>query len=188
MTKFRSGLEERIADLFSNLGVIYEYEPIRIAYTLQCQYCPDFVLPNGVHIEAKGLWESADRRKILQVKKDNPDLDLRMVFQSPLQQNLQRIQDHLCSVLREARHPVGCISLYPYRMADLTTQEQFKSLFRDLIEQVLEEEPNNEEALLNGLGEALDEALIHYVNVAKKVERIRERVRSAFPVPTLQQQ
>ena len=73
-------------------------------------------------------------------------------------------------------------------MADLTTQEQFKSLFRDLIDDVLEEEPNNEEALLNGLGEALDEALIHYVNVAKKVERIRERVRSALPVPTLQQQ
>lgn len=73
-------------------------------------------------------------------------------------------------------------------MADLTTQEQFKSLFRDLIDEVLEEEPNNEEALLNGLGEALDDALIHYVNVAKKVERIRERVRSAFPVPTLQQQ
>ena len=73
-------------------------------------------------------------------------------------------------------------------MADLTTQEQFKSLFRDLIDEVLEEEPNNEEALLNGLGEALDDALIHYVNVAKKVERIRERDRSAFPVPTLQQQ
>ena len=73
-------------------------------------------------------------------------------------------------------------------MADLTTQEQFKSLFRDLIDDVLEEEPNNEEALLNGLGEALDEALIHYVNVAKKVERIRERVRSALPVSTLQQQ
>ena len=82
-SKFRSGLEEKIADLFSNLGVIYEYEPIRIDYTLKCQYCPDFVLPNGVHIEAKGLWESADRRKILQVKKEHPDLDLRMVFQSP---------------------------------------------------------------------------------------------------------
>ena len=73
-------------------------------------------------------------------------------------------------------------------MADLTTQEQFKSLFRDLIDDVLIEEPDNEVALLNGLGEALDEALIHYVNVAKKVERIRERVRSAFPVSPLQQQ
>lgn len=73
-------------------------------------------------------------------------------------------------------------------MADLTTQEQFKSLFRDLIDDVLIEEPDNEEALLNGLGEALDEALIHYVNVAKKVERIRERVRSTFPVSPLQQQ
>ena len=73
-------------------------------------------------------------------------------------------------------------------MADLTTKDQFKVLFRDLIDDVLDEEPNNEEALLNGLGEALDEALIYYVNIAKKVERIRERVRSAYPVPPLQQQ
>ena len=73
-------------------------------------------------------------------------------------------------------------------MAGLTTKDQFKVLFRDLIDDVLDEEPNNEEALLNGLGEALDEALIYYVNIAKKVERIRERVRSAYPVPPLQQQ
>ena len=187
MTKYRSGLEERIADLFSNLGVIYEYEPIRIAYTLQCQYCPDFVLPNGVHIEAKGLWESADRRKILQVKKEHPDLDLRMVFQSPSNKIYKGSKTTYAAFCEKHNIP-WAVSLYPYRMADLTTQEQFKSLFRDLIDDVLEEEPNNEEALLNGLGEALDEALIHYVNVAKKVERIRERVRSALPVPTLQQQ
>ena len=73
-------------------------------------------------------------------------------------------------------------------MAYLTTKEQVKSLFRDLIEDILEDEPNNEANLLNGLGEALDEALIHYVNTAKKVERIRERVRSAFPLPEVQQQ
>ena len=83
MPKFRSGLEEKVADLFSGLGVAYEYESKKVPYTLQCSYCPDFVLPNGVHIETKGLWTSEDRRKILQVKKDNPELDLRMVFQAP---------------------------------------------------------------------------------------------------------
>ena len=31
----------------------------------------------------KGYWAPADRRKILAVKKDNPDMDLRMVFQAP---------------------------------------------------------------------------------------------------------
>ena len=37
----------------------------------------------GIVLETKGYWESADRRKILAVKKCNPDLDLRMVFQAP---------------------------------------------------------------------------------------------------------
>ena len=82
-TKFRSGLEEKVADLVSELGVSYEYESKKISYVIQHNYTPDFVLPNHVVLECKGYWDSADRRKIKQVKKDNPDLDLRMVFQSP---------------------------------------------------------------------------------------------------------
>ena len=81
--KFKSKLEESVADLLEGLGVSYEYEPSRIAYTIQHHYCPDFVLPNQVYIETKGYWDPKDRRKILAVKKDNPDLDLRMVFQAP---------------------------------------------------------------------------------------------------------
>ena len=82
-SKFRSKLEERIADLLQELGVSYEYESTRVPYTIQHFYNPDFILPNYVHLEAKGYWDAADRRKILAVKKDNPDLDLRMVFQAP---------------------------------------------------------------------------------------------------------
>ena len=82
-TKFRSGLEEKVADLLSELGVSYEYESKKISYVIQHHYTPDFVLPNHVILECKGYWDPADRRKIKQVKKDNPDLDLRMVFQSP---------------------------------------------------------------------------------------------------------
>jgi len=81
--KFRSKLEKNLADLMTELGVSYEYESTQIAYTISHNYCPDFVLPNHVILEAKGYWSPADRRKLLAVKRDNPDLDLRMVFQAP---------------------------------------------------------------------------------------------------------
>ena len=81
--KFRSKLEERIADLLEGLGVSYEYESTKIPYTIQHHYSPDFVLPNYTYLEAKGYWAPEDRRKILAVKKDNPDVDIRMVFQAP---------------------------------------------------------------------------------------------------------
>ena len=82
-SKFKSKLEERLATLFATLGVKYEYESEKVPYTIQHHYCPDFVLPNHIYLEAKGYWSPADRRKILAVKKDNPDMDLRMVFQAP---------------------------------------------------------------------------------------------------------
>ena len=82
-SKFKSKLEERLATLLTTLGVSYEYESEKVAYTIQHNYNPDFVLPNHVYLEAKGYWAPADRRKILAVKKDNPDMDLRMVFQAP---------------------------------------------------------------------------------------------------------
>ena len=82
-SKYRSGLEEKVADLLSELNVYYEYESKKIPYVIQHNYTPDFVLPNNIVLECKGYWDPADRRKIKQVKKDNPDIDLRMVFQSP---------------------------------------------------------------------------------------------------------
>ena len=82
-SKYRSGLEEKIADLLTELGVSFEYESTKVPYTIQHNYHPDFVLPNNVYLEAKGYWEPADRRKVLAVKRDNPDIDLRMVFQAP---------------------------------------------------------------------------------------------------------
>ena len=82
-SKFRSTLERRIATLLMTLGVSYEYESEKIPYVIEHHYTPDFVLPNHVYLEAKGYWAPEDRRKVLAVKKDNPDMDLRMVFQAP---------------------------------------------------------------------------------------------------------
>ena len=80
---YRSGLEERVADLLSSLKVKYEYEPVKVAYQLLCNYTPDFLLPNGVYLEVKGRLTTEDRRKMLAVKKSNPELDIRFVFQAP---------------------------------------------------------------------------------------------------------
>ena len=60
---FRSGLEEKVADLMVNLDVKYEYESTKIPYQIQFNYTPDFLLPNGVYLECKGYWEAGDRRK-----------------------------------------------------------------------------------------------------------------------------
>ena len=81
--KFRSKLEERIADLLEGLGVSYQYESEKLSYTISHNYTPDFSLPNYIYLEAKGYWAPEDRRKVLAVKRDNPGIDLRMVFQSP---------------------------------------------------------------------------------------------------------
>ena len=81
--KYRSTLEKNIASLLDGLGVSYGYESEKLGYTIEHSYTPDFVLPNYIYLEAKGYWDAADRRKILAVKKDNPEIDLRMVFQSP---------------------------------------------------------------------------------------------------------
>ena len=81
--KYRSNLEKNIADLLEGLGVSFMYESEKLSYTIEHNYTPDFVLPNYTYLEAKGYWAPEDRRKILNVKKSNPQVDLRMIFQSP---------------------------------------------------------------------------------------------------------
>jgi len=80
---FRSGLEGKVADLLSSLKVKYTYEDRKVPYQLQCNYIPDFHLINGVFLEVKGRLTSEDRRKMIAVKKCNPELDIRFVFQAP---------------------------------------------------------------------------------------------------------
>lgn len=45
-------------------------------------YCPDFVLPNGVIIEGKGIFDADDRKKHLLIRQQHPLLDIRFVFTS----------------------------------------------------------------------------------------------------------
>jgi Autographiviridae endonuclease I len=63
----------------------YLYEMLRIQYkpagTLR-SYKPDFVVANGILIEAKGLFSAADRTKHLLVRQQHPTYDIRFVFQN----------------------------------------------------------------------------------------------------------
>lgn len=73
----RSKFEERIAKLLPS-GTKYEDESFM--YTKLHTYIPDFTLPNGVLIETKGRFTSADRTKHRLVKSQHPSLDIRFIF------------------------------------------------------------------------------------------------------------
>jgi hypothetical protein len=78
--KLRSGLEDKIAAQLDEAGVKYTYETLKVPYSIPHTYNPDFILDNGIIVEGKGLFDSADRTKHLAVKKQHPELDVRFVF------------------------------------------------------------------------------------------------------------
>jgi hypothetical protein len=79
-SKYRSSLEVQIASQLEKAGVQFGYETIRLKYQRICHYIPDFILPNGVLIEGKGWFTPQDRSKLLLLKKQDPSLDIRLVF------------------------------------------------------------------------------------------------------------
>jgi len=83
----RSGLETAVsADLLAR-GVEFkgekeisaiEYRNLKVK-----KYHPDFQLPNGIIVETKGWFKTADRSKHLCIKHQRPELDIRFVFSNP---------------------------------------------------------------------------------------------------------
>ncbi len=67
----------------------FGYETCRIKYVSTRAYVPDFTLPNGIFIEVKGWFKSADRAKHLRIKEQHPDVDIRFLF-SRANQKLSR--------------------------------------------------------------------------------------------------
>lgn len=83
---FRSGYEERVYNNAISHGrqLDFERSDTILRYTKPARtarYIPDFVLPNGVLVETKGRLTSEDRTKMLNVKRDNPEADIRFLFQ-----------------------------------------------------------------------------------------------------------
>lgn len=80
---FRSGLEEKVADQLRSLGIEVKFEQRKVKYTKPARpstYTPDFELPNGIIVETKGRFVTADRQKHILIKAQHPTLDIRFVF------------------------------------------------------------------------------------------------------------
>lgn len=86
MCNYRSKYEREIHETYSDL----KYESEKISYIIPAvkhTYIPDFICitdkGNKIYIETKGRFTSADRKKMLLVTQQYPDLDIRIVFQNP---------------------------------------------------------------------------------------------------------
>ena len=73
---YRSGLEEKVADELTQLGVDFHYEPPGwVQYRKPpSKYKPDFVLPNGIIVETKGQFLSSDRSQAQAYQGTEPGL------------------------------------------------------------------------------------------------------------------
>jgi predicted nuclease of restriction endonuclease-like RecB superfamily len=71
--------------LKKNRKIKVSYETEKIPYLIAGHYIPDFILtgPKGkIYIETKGHFRPEAKRKMVAVKKLNPQLDIRIVFYS----------------------------------------------------------------------------------------------------------
>jgi len=82
LKSYRSGLEKEVAAWLKDKQKKVRYEQLKVEWEdLKYRtYTPDFVLDNGIIIETKGIFDSADRRKHREVQRQHPELDIRFVF------------------------------------------------------------------------------------------------------------
>ena len=80
--RYRSGLEKEVAAYLRQNQKKVRYEVLKVEWEdLRYRtYTPDFVLDNGIIIETKGIFDSADRRKHREIQRQHPELDIRFVF------------------------------------------------------------------------------------------------------------
>ena len=82
---YRSGFEHKVSEQLTESKIKFGYEDTVINYIkpeTHHKYTIDFRLPNGILVETKGRWVIEDRKKHLLIKKQHPELDIRIVFQS----------------------------------------------------------------------------------------------------------
>ena len=88
--KYRSKLEQRVAEQLNKASVQYAYEDkeYKIDYSVPAtkrSYLPDFIIRTkhgrDIYVEAKGIWDYDDRYKHYLIRVQRPELDIRFVFQ-----------------------------------------------------------------------------------------------------------
>lgn len=92
---YKSKLEDNLAEQLETEGVDFEYESLKVPYQVPArdsEYIPDFILKgSNIIIEGKGRFghrsnqkaATQERQKMILVKQQHPDLDIRIVFDNP---------------------------------------------------------------------------------------------------------
>ena len=79
----KSGLEEVVYTYLTKHKCNFSYEGLKVTYfqpEIKKTYKPDFPIKGSFIIETKGAFNSADRKKMKLIKKQNPKLDIRFIF------------------------------------------------------------------------------------------------------------
>jgi hypothetical protein len=85
---YKSGLEIKVAEQLKDAGVSFEYEARVLSVLIpqrKARYTPDFcIFGSRIIIESKGYFygKAKDRQKLILVKEQHPDIDLRLVFEN----------------------------------------------------------------------------------------------------------
>ncbi len=77
---FKSGFERTVDANLKSRGVEYTYETLELPYVLNGTYHPDFILANGIIIEVKGKLDQQSKRKMIAIRKQYPELDIRFLL------------------------------------------------------------------------------------------------------------
>jgi hypothetical protein len=83
---YRSGLEVSLSKQLIEAGVPFRFEPDQLPYIRNGKvawYTPDFKVADGTYLEGKGYFHGGDkdRQKLILIKNQHPEIDLRIVFQ-----------------------------------------------------------------------------------------------------------
>ncbi len=90
MKKVRNKFELKTYQSLKRSRVPFSYESEKIAYVLARHYIPDFIIDtrNGkVYVETKGHLRREDKAKLIAVKRQHPEMDLRILFYAPNKTN-----------------------------------------------------------------------------------------------------
>lgn len=114
VNKYRSKFEQHIATDLRKKGVEFEYETLKIPFKVpesKHTYKPDFILPSGICIEAKGRFDNDARKKMaVVIEQSRGTRDIRMLFMrdQPLQKGAKNFYSDWCNA-RGIKFAIGGI-------------------------------------------------------------------------------
>jgi len=93
----RNKFEQRIYLQLKKSKLSFKYESEKIPYVLAGHYIPDFIINTAhgkIYIEAKGYFRPEAKRKMVAVRRQHPELDIRLVFYSASKTNVRFAERH----------------------------------------------------------------------------------------------